>query len=251
MSKPTLIEIVQTILSSMDADEVNSISDTTEARSVSRIVEQAYKNIIARSELPEHNDIFGLDASGDADFPTLMLRPSNVGAIEWVKYNIKEEVADADNFVYMIKLPVAQFIDRMHMLDTEAAEVESFTINGRTFYYTNDAAPQYFTILDDNNIIFDSYDSTIEATLQSTKTWCFGRIIPDFQVVDNFVPVLDEQQFPLLINEAKALAFLELKQINHDLAVLETRRQWKNLQKTKHAVKLVSDFDSLPNFGRK
>ena len=37
--KTTLLQIVQSILSDMDSEEVNSISDTTEAQQIASVVE--------------------------------------------------------------------------------------------------------------------------------------------------------------------------------------------------------------------
>ncbi len=75
--------------------------------------------------------------------------------------------------------------------------------------------------------------------------------MPSFQKVDTFTPVLDEQQFPLLLQESKALAFAELKQMPHQKAEIEVRRQTTALQKYKSIVDKPTYFDQLPNFGRK
>ena len=55
----------------------------------------------------------------------------------------------------------------------------------------------------------------------------------------------------LLLNEAKALAWTELKQAQHPKAELNSKRGWTSLQRTKHATETLSDFDKLPYFGRK
>ncbi len=52
----------------------------------------------------------------------------------------------------------------------------------------------------------------MDTTLQTSKTLCYGQIIPTFTLEDSFIPDLDDTQFPLLLNEAKAIAFVELKQ---------------------------------------
>jgi len=68
---------------------------------------------------------------------------------------------------------------------------------------------------------------------------------------DTFIPELDDQQFPLLLNEAKSLAFFELKQTPHTKAEQEARRQWTSLQRDKSVDDKPSSFDALPNFGRR
>src|SRR5260221_14258513 len=86
MAEQTLLTIVQNILSAMDADEVNSISDTTEARQVAQIVQNKYYDIVSRGYLPEHDQLFQLNPSLDVTRPTLMYIPDAVSQVRWVKY---------------------------------------------------------------------------------------------------------------------------------------------------------------------
>ena len=246
----TLLELVQDILSSMDSDEVNSINDTTEAMQVAKIVRQVYFNIISRADLPELKTLFQLTASGDSSQPVLMIKPEDVAQIEWIKYNIEPATDTTDSYQYVTILPIQQFMDMIHTFDIDEDNVLSMTLNDITYYYKDDKEPQWCTVIDDNYIIFDSHDADVDTTLQSSKSLAFGKTNPTFTVADAFVPEIDEQQFPLLLNESKSLAFTELKQLPHEKAELEARRQWRTLQRTKHLPKM-SDFDALPDFGRR
>jgi hypothetical protein len=69
-------------------------------------------------------------------------------------------------------------------------------------------------------------------------------------MTDNFTPNLKEEQFQLLLNEAKTLAFYELKQQPHQLAMQETKRGWSNIQKNKSVANRPGYFNELPNYGR-
>lgn len=247
--KMTLLELVQSILGSMDSDEVNSFSETAESRQVAQVIRTAYFNILARSNLPEHKQLFTLEASGDNLQPALMSKPTNVSKIEYIKYNKFTTTDTEDSFEYVTILPLQQFLDLTHQFNDEESFVSSMTVEGMEFFFLNNIAPTYCTILNDNYIIFDSYDSAVDTTLQSSKTMCFGQIIPTFTFEDDFIPDLDEQQFPLLLNEAKALAFFELKQMPHQKAEQESRRQWITLQRTK-SLGPPTSFEQLPNFGR-
>jgi hypothetical protein len=246
-----LLEMTQEILSSLGSDQVTSISDTAESDQVAHIIRTAYFNIITRANLPEHKKLFSLDASGSSLQPVLMLKPDTVGKIEWIKYNTRKSTDTEDFFNYVTILPVQQFVDRMHILGTDSSNVDTMTLNNETYYYTTDAAPLNCTLVQDYYIIFDSYDSVVDtSTLQANKTLCYGQKVPTFTLSDSFEPDLDETQFPLLLNEAKALAFLELKQVAHNLALKESKRQWNTLGKGKDLVSL-SDFNKLPNYGRR
>lgn len=254
--KQTLLDMTQNILSAMSSDEVNSISDSPEALQVAQIIKNKYFDIIARGSLPEHNQMFQLQPSTDATQPVLMYIPDGVSKVEWIKYY--DSLANVVEYKYVTMLPVKQFIDMVNGFNPSESNVHSFsfadTSNGfpgnYTFYYKNDRQPSFCTILSNYYVIFDSYDATQDSTLQASKSMGFGRIVPIFNMVDGFIPDLDNQQFPLLINEAKSWAFYELKQQPHQLALQETKRQWSTVQKNKNINNRPTAFDALPNFGR-
>lgn len=161
-------------------------------------------------------------------------------------------------YYYVNILPVRNFIEMVTGFNPSETDVESFTFTDNvagypgnyTFYYKNDKTPQYCCILNDHYVIFDSYDSAVDDTLQSSKTMAEGQIIPAWQGTDTFIPNLDEKQVPLLLNEAKSLAYFELKQSSHPKAEQEAKRQWSAVQRDKTLINRPTYFESLPNFGR-
>ena len=68
--KMTLLEMTQSILSDMDAEEVNSIGDTTEATQVASIIRDTYYNMVANRTIPEHKQMTKLVAMTDNTRPT-------------------------------------------------------------------------------------------------------------------------------------------------------------------------------------
>jgi hypothetical protein len=253
--KYTLLQLVQAVASSLDSDEVNSINDSVESLQIANIIRTVYFDLVARADLPEHYSLFTLDPSGDITKPTLMTIPSTVANIKWVKYNKLLLVTDPLSMQDVSFMPLTQFLHMTYGLSTLDPTVKSFTqtIGADTFtiQYHNNVQPSWYTTFDDFNILFDSYDSTIDSTLQKSKTLCYGKLIIPFTLSDSFIPDLDEPQFPLLINESKSMAWMELKQSPHPIAERNSKRGWSDLQKKKKAVDILSDFDSLPNFGRK
>lgn len=253
--KMTLLDMTQSILSSMSSDEINSISDTSESLQVAEILKQTYFNILARSKLPMQQELFQLNASTDEDLPVLMYRPDNVAKMDWVKYYDESESSSPPQYKYVTILPVTQFLDAVNSFNTDETDVDTFTFtaNGKsfTFNFKNAKQPQFCTVIENYYVIFDGFDLSIDTTLQANKTECWGEVLPVWNNVDDFIPDLDDQQFPLLLNEAKALAFYELKQQPHAKAEQEARRQWGTLQKDKSLIDKPSYFDQLPNFGRR
>lgn len=252
----TLLEMDQEILSSMDSDEVNSINDTTEALQVARIIRQAYYDLVEDVKMPSHFTVFELNASTDPLKPILMTVPSGINKILWVKYNGMSATDTSPLYEEMKYLPKDTFFERMYRLDTDDTTVDSFEFSSAnsssiTMLYKNDQAPQYYTNLDNTNVLFDSYDSTVDTTLQKSKTICYGRKNLAFSLTDSFVPDLDDSLFPRLLNDAKELAFAELKSVNHAVANRNSKRARSRSYTDKFRIEEESDFDQLPNFGRK
>lgn len=249
--KYTLLELTQNILSRLDSDEVDSISDTTEAMQVARIVRNTYFNILIRSDLPEHKKLVQLTASASGTQPVLMIRPDNVRKIDWIKYNVRTATDTTDTYDYVTIVPLAQFLEMTDRFSTDDSNVDTMTLNGIIFTFTNNMKPTYCTIVDDVNIVFDSYDSGVDGTLQTSKSKAFAMTVPTFALVDATIPDLDDAQFQLLLSEATSVAFVDLKQMPNQKAEQESRRNWISLQRTKALKKVPSAFDELPHFGRR
>ena len=256
MADQTLLDYVQTILSSLDSDEVNSYDDTVESLQVANVIKTAYNQIQARSQLPEHYTIFELNASGDALSPVKMFRPSDVMSIDWVQYDKRETTETNENYVEVTYVPVEDFLRMQNGLDideTEVAEMSiSIGVDSLTYKYRNDRAPSFYTTYDDRTLLFDSYDASVDTTLQKEKTRCYGKKDQTFTMSNVYVPFFDRDMSTLLLNEAKILAFAELKQAPHTVAQQWARRGWVKSQKDKQGVdNKVSNFNQLPHFGRK
>lgn len=260
--KYTLLDLTQAVLSSMDSDEINSIGDSSESLQVVEVIKTVYDDIISRTDLSGNKVLFNLVASTDPSRPTLMRKPSNIDRIEWLKYDIANTHDVTPNWNTLTFLPVQDFVDYVHSYNTTDTDVSYFDYTTDTFTfrftYKTDTHPHYYTSFDDQTLVFDAYDSGIENTLQSSKTLGFGTKITSFIKEDNFVPNLQPQQFALLLNEAKSLAWTELKQSPHPKAEQSARRNWRHAQKTRqnitdgtHLNSNTHSFDKLPNFSRR
>lgn len=256
--KQTLLEITQEILSSMDSDEVNSINDTPEAAQVALVVRRAYLDLASRLNLNEHFDFFKLDASGDSALPIVMYRPASVDQLLWIKYDKRILVGDPVDLQDVKYRDPSTFFNMMFMLNEDETDIGtgSLAIGGEDFtlLWRTDRAPTYWTSMNDSTLIFDSYDVSLDTTLQKSKTHCYGLLNTTFTLTDNFTPDLDSQQFSLLVNDAKSLAWAELKQASHQRAEREAKRQLVSAQKNKRALPtdaVYPPFFNLPNYGRK
>jgi len=193
--------------------------------------------------------------------PVLMYVPTGMADLKWLKYfdsNIIDTTNPAPGYLYVTILPIGQFIDMVNGFNVDDTGVDTFTFvdnsnaypGSFTFNYRTDRQPRFCTIISNLYVIFDSFDNTQDSTLQGSKTMAWGRVIPTFRLEDNFIPDLADEQFQLLVNEATALAFFELKQQPHQLSLQEAKRGWSNVQKNKAVINRPTYFDELPNFGR-
>lgn len=158
-------------------------------------------------------------------------------------------------YQYVTILPFDQFMDMINAFNVTESNVLTYTFSvggsSYTFNYKNNIQPHYCTVLSNQYVLFDTYDMFFDSTLQTSKTFCMGLVVPPFELTDSFIPTLDDNQFPLLLNEAKALAFYELKQMPHAKAEQEIKRQLSTMQKNKSMVNRPTYFNELPDFGRR
>ena len=254
--KKTLLEIVQEILSDIDGDEVNSFSDTTESTQVAHIVENCYWDIVSQSSFPKMFSPFELTASGNPSYPNLMTMPETALTLSWLRYDESTTESLNAGYRHLHFLDLQEFMERIYALDTTDTTVVSYeytlssgdTINIRC---RNDQAPTYYTTIDDNILLFDSYDAEVDTTLQADKTLAFGERKPTWSYIDSFVPDLPEKQFTILRNEAKSAAFAQLKQSVNQNSERKARRGWITSQKTQRKINNPRrELDRAPNYGR-
>ncbi len=256
MPSKTNLDYVQDILSALDSDEINSVDDTVESAQVLRILKRTYDSIVSRADLNEHYTMFQLEASGTSTKPVLMTRPTDVSSILWIKYNVETADDTNDNFREITFLPLDTFLNMTHRLTESDTQVDTFTQTIDTssikFFYENDRAPRHYTTYDDHTIIFDAYDSAIEATLQKAKTQCYGKKDQSFTSTDAFVPFLDVEFGTLLLNEALVVAFAELKQVPNEVAKMWAQRAWTKVSNSKRGINQNRKpiLDQV-NYGRK
>lgn len=245
----TLLEMTQNILSDMDSDEVNSISDSTEALQVAEVIKTTYYNIIDGRDYPWLKELFQMSASGTTARPTHMTLPENVIDLEWIKYNCIKSGETRNKFKTIKYKTPEEFLDLVNdrVSDNDNVAVISDS-TGVELNILTDVAPTYFTSFDDETLVFDSYDSTIESTLVASKTQCYGKRSVVFTMINSFIPDMPVQMFSYLLSEAKSVAFITLKQMPNSKAeqasISQKRRLSQEAWRIKNGITYV-------NFGRK
>lgn len=249
-TKMTVLELVQDILSDMDSDDVNSISDTVEAQQVAKILKTTYNEIIdGVDHWPHLNTLVQLEASGDNTKPTHMRMPDNLQFLNWVKYNKKLTGDTKDKYSDVSYMTPHDFLSYINQRNSTASTVTTVTdFSSVTLLVRNDHNPSYWTSFDDEYIVFDAYYSTLDTTLQTSKTQAEGPRDAVFTVSDTFIPDLPAKAFSYLLAEAKSVAFNALKQSANAKEEQKSKRQRYRLSlgKWRHGDGITS-----ATFGRK
>jgi hypothetical protein len=114
-------------------------------------------------------------------------------------------------------------------------------------YVRTDKHPSYYTSFNDYYIIMDSYDSSVEATLQQSKTRAMGSVYPSFSQTDSFEPDIDKNLIPLLTAEAKSACFSLFKGGSDPKVEQAARRLKSYVQNDMYKIKRANTRN---NYGR-
>lgn len=247
----TLLEMTQRILSSMDSDNVDSISDTVEATQVAYIIRDCYELMVVNSLIPEHYQMGVLVSPESTSYPNYFQYPTGCKQLDFIKYDIRGASDTASNYATIRYLKPHDFLDLVNQRNEDETNVDSVTdYGGIELLIQNDKAPQYWTSFDDNYIVFDSYDSAADASyVQASKTQARYSAVPTFTISDSFTPDIDDNLFPMLLQEAKSTAFIELKQQTHAKAEQQSRSQKAKYQNERRKFKAANKLEG-PSYGR-
>lgn len=249
MAKLSLLDMVQEILSDLNSDNVNSISDTVEAEQVARIIRATYRNLYNDRMWPHTGSLLKLSSMADGSRPTHMKLLDDVEEILWVKYDMREAVSDPIRFRDVSYMEPSEFLSMVMARDASRPEAEVvIDIHGTPLIIYNNAHPAYWTTFDDEHIVFDSYLKTMDSVLSESKTQVYGYREPVFELKNEFVPDIPVKLFPYFLSEAKSVASLKIKEVfsQKDEQASTRQKAWLARRK-RHAANGVK----YPNYGRK
>lgn len=238
MAKMTLLEMTQNILSAMNSDEVNSISDTVESQQVAEEIRTTYLMSFANREIPELEGVINLEATGDASRPNTLQLPDNVERVKWIKY-LNYRHGDTPSYDMITYLDPEEFIKRIvepgPSVHSTYTEVKLLDTSPLQYTIANDRAPSYYTVFNNDGVlVFDSFDALIESNLTGSNSLAWGIFERDFELSDDYIPPIDDHLFPLFLAEARSSCFVNVKEVANSKEEQRARRQLVRSQYQTH-----------------
>lgn len=246
--KMSLIEMTQDISNDLDFDLINSINDTVESQQIAQIIKTTYFAMMSNRNWPHLRQSLNLQPSGSRLLPTHMIVPDGMKELEFVNYNNAKAGETRKRYTEMKWLEPDAFLRKSNSLNTEMDTVEVIKDpTGVEFLIQNNKGPEFFTSFDDKHIVFDSYNSEVDDTLQDRKVQAMAYMMPKWTQADYFIPDLPAEAFISLLEEAKSKAAIKLKQESDSKAEQESVRQrnWLSRKAWK-----VNGGIKYPNYGR-
>jgi hypothetical protein len=156
---------------------------------------------------------------------------NSVTEIKELRYNVSETSGQLD-YKLIDYLSPDEFIQRIVKRDTSSSNVIIVTdpTSDISLPIENDKMPDFYTSFDDRYLCFDSYKSTVDTTLQTSKTMVLGIKIPTFTLTDSAVPDMDDTIFPYYLAEVKSRS-LSLLKGGPDIKVEQFARKHRYFQR--------------------
>ena len=249
MPKMTLLDIVQDILNDLSSDFVNSIDDTEESQQVAQIVRSTYMAMMSNRNWPHLRKGITLVPYSDNTLPTHMKVQEDIKELLILNYDVRKVGEVRKQYQQMKWMEPDQFLFRMNQEDNSKSFIDTVQDpSGIELFIRNDRAPEFYTSFDDNTIVFNSYDKTVDSTLQSSKVQGSAYVMPSWVMEDSAVPDLPSEAFTALLEEAKSRSAMKLNQNPDQKAEQEAGRQHRWLARKAWQ---VSGGIRYPDYGRK
>lgn len=249
MAKRNLLRIVQDILSVMESDEVNSISDSVEALQVAEIIRGTYFDLHSNRNWPDKKQLVELVAYSDSSRPTHMKVANDFTEMISIRYNKSKAGETRKRYEDVLWKEPDDFLRFINTRDSDESNIQVVVdVSGIDLLIKNDSHPTYYTSFDDNTLVFDSWLSSVDTTLQASKTQAMAYLYPTFELTDTFIPDMPVEAFSALEAEARSRCQYWLKDFQDVKSEQEAGRQQRWLSRKSWTVNGGIRF---ANYGRK
>jgi hypothetical protein len=247
MAQRNLLDLVQTILEALGESQVDSIEETGPSLQVANIIRDVYYEGLANRNWAHKFTVTSLTPLGSSQ-PTHLIIGSSIKEIERINYNKRKASDTKDKYGEVDYKDPVSFLDFLNSRNSSDSTVTSVTdVGGTTLLIRNDIAPSYWTSFDDDHVVFDSYDTGVDSTIQASKQQVHAVKSTTFTLEDSFIPDIPEEAVPWLLAEAKSVAFIDIAQEGNQKAEQQSVRQRQWLSRNNRR---AGKGYSLAQFGR-
>ena len=212
--KLTLLQVINYYMDHTDGFRISTIDDGIEAQQVASIAEKVFYDL--------NNDVFGnskleslvqLEALADNLKPNYLKLPDDALDIrdDVVLYNTSKDNAEIEmtEIAYLSPLEFLNLIGKKKVSTTNQVVTD---FNGYKMTIDNNKAPQYFTSFDDSYLVFDSFNSAVDSTLQQSKSGVITTIQKSFVPSDTYIIDFPEWFHTTYLNQVMAEASAALRE---------------------------------------
>jgi hypothetical protein len=240
--------MVQEIQNDLDLDEIESIDDTVESEQIVSILKSTYYAMMSNRDWPHLRRSIQVSGLGDTTKPTHMKLQEGIKELCFINYNKVKSGETRKRYEAIEYLQPDHFLHKTNQRNNDDSDTLAVTdTGGIEVLIKNDTPPKYYTSFDDEYLVFDSYDNTVDTTLQESKVQAMAYVMPEWTSEDTFVPDLPENAFTALVEEAKSRASMRLKQVADQKAEQEAGRQTRWLARK---ARRVAGGIEYPDYGR-
>lgn len=183
----------------MEADNVNSISDTYESIGIAKVAEEVYYDLLSQADWPHTERAGKLEGLSNNEYPTHLRIPTDVRYIKALWYKGKAlKYKEPEDFI--------NYVNSRNLSVDSVVEVE--TIDGIPLKVVDNQEPTYFTIFSEEYVVTDSFNKEDGLTLLGDYAVFTGSFINRFESDDNFVPELPTNMFPTYLALVRRAAFM-------------------------------------------
>ena len=218
--------MVQDILSDISGDEINSIDDTAESERIVGIIEGKFNAMASNRNWPHQKKLLNLTARSDSNFPTHMRVEDKLKEVISIYYDTAKAGSSDKSYTKIYYKDPDEFIMKTNFRRSSSPEVQTVIDDtGVELFITNNQPPTFYTSFNDIDIVMDSFDNTVDSTLQASKTQALGYVMSEFSRTDDYEIDMPAEAIPALLEQCKSTAQWKIRQIQDPDAEVEARRQ--------------------------
>jgi hypothetical protein len=220
----TLLDTINYCLDYMDGFRVSTIDDTIEAQQIASIAEKVFHDLNEDVFNDEKlSNLVQLESLADSTKPNYLKLPDSVSRISESKVMYDISTNSDIRMQEIDYMPPEDFMEYIGSRGSDATTTTVTDFSGYKMVINNDKMPKYYTDFDDTYLVFDSWDSVEESTLQGSKSGIITKVRRTWTTSDSYEIDLPDWFHSTYLNAVIAEATMVLKEEPNMLAMKKAR----------------------------